>query len=559
MDILKSLDYDKEVLQTALKVALLNAVKHEGVARQGSVISAVLGSHPEVKKDMKNFGKISALIVKKINELNLTSQEEMLLKIDPAALDKKERDENIFKFMNINEKVVSVFPPGPEKYPHIGHAKALILNYLLAKTYNGKFYLRFDDTNPGLVKKEFYEAMITDFSWLGVKWDEIIYASDHIALYYKHCVELINKGLAYVSSASSEKFKEYKDKGISPIEYEQSPKENLELWEKMKSQNDGEAVVRLKIDINHKNSTMRDPIIFRIISQSHAKQKNKYKVWPNYDFQTAIMDGYYKVNYRLRSKEFEMRNELQRYIQKILGYSQSNIYEFARFTLKDVETSGRKIRELIQSGELLGWDDPSLVTLSALRKRGFQPEAIKNFLLNTGISKNEAVLSLNDLILENKRILDEQAKRLFFVKDPVKVKILNAPNKNISLNLNPNKKDGKRTIAINEEMFVSKLDLKSLKKGSIYRFIEAFNVKYLGNESFEFVDNDLNTYKESGRGMLHYLDDGIQVTIVHPDKSKSKGLAENHVEKIKKGEAVQFERFGFCAKVADKEFYFTHD
>lgn len=547
--------FSDEVCKEMLKLALVNAVKYKGRANPGTVISGILGFDSSLKSDMKALAKFAGEIVGKVNNLSLEDQEKVLLGLDPSALDKKEHD--LFGFLKISEgeEVVTAFPPGPEKYPHIGHAKALLLNYELAKRYNGKFILRFEDTNPDLVKSEFYSIMEEEFSWLGAKWDELVFASDYMDLYYSHCEDLIKRGEAYVCFSSSEEFKEFREKKISPPAYNHSVEKNLELWRQMPSMSPGEAVVRLKIDIGHQNSTMRDPTIFRIIHSEHARHSNKYKVWPNYDFQNSIMDGYFKITHRLRSKEFELRNELQRYIQRLLGYNETKIYEFARFNLKGVLSSGRVIREKILSGELMGWDDPSLTTISALRKRGFLPEAIKSFVLGTGITKNEATLTWDDFILHNKRLLDKSAKRFFFVKDPVKIKVVGAPKQTLYLNSHPSVDDKKRVFETFEDFYISKEDFDNLSKG-VYRLIECLNFEFDGT-SFKYVDNSIETYKSKGKGMIQFVVEDVPSKVLMPDKTVLEGFVEPGALSVGAGKVVQFERVGFVCK-QDDVFWFTH-
>lgn len=556
---------DEEVIKLMKKLALLNAVKHKGKANPGAIVGGVLGTFPDLKSNMKEvMPKINEL-VNEINSLDVDVQEKQLLDIDPEVLEKKHEERDIFGFLNIKEgeQIITAFPPGPEKYPHIGHAKALLLNYELAKRHGGKFILRFEDTNPELVKAEFYDIMLENFKWLNVSWDELVYASDYMDLYYKHCRALLETEKAYYCTCSSEEIKKGRETGVACKCRTRSTKENLALWEAMQLQEPGIAVIRLKIDLQHKNSTMRDPIIFRIIDTPHARLGTKYKVWPNYDFQNSIMDGYLKVTHRLRSKEFEMRNELQRYIQKLLGYKETNIYEFARFNLKGVEASGRIIREKVNSGELIGWDDPSLTTLVALRRRGFQPEAIKEFVLKTGITKNESVLTWDDLIVYNRRLLDDESDRYFFVAEPTQIKIEGAPKKEFDLNLHPTKRKGGRHFSSMEEFFVSKKDYSEMEEGAYYRLIECLNFRFLGGSVFEYIDESVKTYKEKGSAMMHYIPKATEhfnASIMMPDKSIVEGIVESGVKNLEVGDVIQFERMGFC-RLDNKEklrFWFTH-
>ena len=552
-----------EQLLLIRKLALLNAVKHNGTANPGSVISGLLGDFPELKSQMRDVSKDIQAIIQSINKLSVDEQTSELLKIDSSALDKKDDKRDVFDSLKIPQdaEVFSCFPPGPEKFPHIGHVKAIVLNHLLANKYNGKFMIRFEDTNPDLVKDIYYKAILDAVAWLGITPDEVTYASDFMDEMYLSARRLIDNDLAYVCLCDNETVRANREKA-HPCEHRTfSISENLKLWDEMVTMQPGSATLRLKIDLAHKNSTMRDPALFRINRTSHARHNTAYSVWPTYDFQNSFLDGFFGITHRIRSKEFEMRNELHNHIQYICGFDLTNYYVIARFNLEGVLSSGRVIREKIENGELIGWDDPSLPTVLSLRRRGFTAQAISNFVVSTGISKSEATLTWDDIIIQNKRILDSSAKHLFFVKDPVKVVVEDAPKKSVSLKLIPNS-DEKRVFDCSSDFFISKSDFDTLVDGGLYRFIELFNARFISGK-FVFVDDSLDSFRAEGKGMLHYLPadaDNVKISILHPDKSVSQGLAEKSLNDLRVDEVVQFERFGF-ARLDDKSnfsFWFTH-
>ncbi|MDO8480333.1 MAG: glutamate--tRNA ligase [Nanoarchaeota archaeon] len=546
------------------KYALQNAVKFSGKANPGAVIGKIFAEHPESKNNAKEVSARIQAILKEIHQLSVEEQHAQLEKLAPELLEKKQKEErDIFEFLGCKEGVRTAFPPGPEKFPHIGHAKAILLNYLLAKQYHGKFILRFEDTNPTTVKQEYYAAMLDNFAWLGVSWDELLYASDFMELFYEKCEELLRKGLAYIDTAPQEEIALSREKGVPTSSHAHSIQQNLQLWKEMPKMNAGSAIVRLKIDLKHQNSTMRDPTIFRLVDEPHARQGTKYRIWPNYDFQNAIMDAHSNIDMRIRSKEFEMRTELQRWIQEQLGIKITKTYEFGRFNMTGVESSGRVIREKVQKGELVGWDDPSLTTLVALRRRGFVPEAIKNFVLSTGISKAEATMAWDDLIVQNKKVIDPIARRYSAVFDGVTVEVKGAPAIKGELNLHPDEKKGGRPFDTHGKFILAKKDIDAMEEGEIVRLMDCLNMKKEKGQ-LVFHSKSFDEFKGNGKRVINWLPekDNVEIEVLTPEKELLKGVAEKNILNVKVNEVIQLERFAFC-RLDKKEkeklcFWFTH-
>jgi glutamyl-tRNA synthetase len=404
--------------------------------------------------------------------------------------------------------------------------------------------------------------MLENLSWLGVRWVKLHYASDHMDDFLTAAETLIKNEKAYMCSCSPEKIKESRMKSIPCGCRSKTIDENLADWKKFPEMDEGEAILRLKIDLKHKNSTMRDPAIFRVIKAAHARHGTKYKIWPMYDLQTSVMDGINKITHRMRSKEFEMRNELQRWIQNELGYDETQIYEFARFNMTGVLSSGREIREQISHGKLLGWDDPSLTTIVALRRRGFLPEAIKNFVVGTGMTKSESTLTWDDLIIQNKRLLDKSSDRYFFVENPVKITIKKAPSLIVELKKHPELEKGYRKFTTNTEFYISRKDHDEMKDGELWRFMDCLNFTKKKDE-FIFDSIEHERFKKKGKKIIHWLpanDNNIPITILMPDKRTVEGIAEKDIIDIEEDQVIQFERFGFCRfdNKKDMTFWFTH-
>ncbi len=559
----------EELKGIILKYALQNAIKYKGKANIGAVIGKVLAENPDLKEKAKDIGKGALRIINDVNKLSLEKQEKSLQEIAPEFMQTKERAEekNIFEFLGIREgqKVVTAFPPEPSKYPHIGHAKTIIMNYELAKRYNGIMYLRFEDTNPELAEQEFYKIHIENYEWLGVKPDRIDYASDHMEEFYKFAEKLLMENNAYVCSCKQEEIKDNRKNGAECQCRFNQAEINLTRWQEMFKEKAGKHTLRLKGHMQSPNTTLRDPVVFRIIDESHPRQKKKYRVWPTYDFENAIMDGIEGVTHRLRSKEFELRNELQRLVQTLAGFPETKIYEFARFNLEGVESSGRIIREKVQKKEFIGWDDPALTTLVALRRRGFLPEAIKDFVLSTGMTKTEAVLKWDDLIVHNRRLLDSKCNRYFFIENPKEIKIESAPEQTAELKLHPDFSErGVRKLKAKDKFYVAERDFKEFKEGKLIRLMDCLNFKKAKNKFF-FDSLEYKKYKDKGDKIIHWLPvqkDLVKAEVLMPNKEIKKGLAEPLVKNLKVGDTVQFARFGFCrldSKKGDKLiFWFTH-
>jgi glutamyl-tRNA synthetase len=546
--------------ELAFKYALINAVEHGGKAEIQAVVKKIVAEKPELKLKIK---EVIEEVKKTVEEVNSLSLEEQKKKLDELGVKIEKKVVERFELPELPDvefgKVVTAFPPEPSKYPHIGHAKAALLNFLYARKYGGKFILRFEDTNPEMVKKEYYDAVIEGLKWLGIEWDELDYSSDRMKNFYEAVERLISEGKAYVCLCKLETIRKNRASGKECKHRLQTVKENLELWEKMKKEfKEGEAVVRLKIDMKHENATMRDPSIMRIVDAFHPRIGKKYRVWPTYDFGTAMMDGWEGVTHRLRSKEFEIRKELQQYIQRLFGFKPSRTIEFGRLNLKGVPTSGRIIREMIKKGKLSGWDDPRLTTLMALKRRGFVPEAIKNFILLTGISKAEGIVTWEILEAENRKIVDALANRYMVVLNPVKISLNDAPEiKEVKINLHPDFPErGQRKIPVDmKKIWIEKEDYEKYKEREVGLMYLA-TIKIASKPRFISKEISLDIQK------IHWCSEpNLKIKIVMPNGKIIKAIGEPEMKKLKKDEIIQMPRVGFAR--VDKEYkdiilYYTH-
>lgn len=367
-------------------------------------------------------------------------------------------------------KIVTRFPPEPNGYLHIGHAKSILLNYGLSQKYNGTFHLRFDDTNPTKERTEYVDSILADVKWLGADFGENLYfASDYFEQMYEAAVKLIKKGKAYVCDLSPEQIREYrgtlKEPGKDSPYRNRSIEENLDLFERMKNGEfeDGAKVLRAKIDMASPNINMRDPIIYRVAKIEHHNTKDKWCIYPMYDFAHPIEDAIEGISHSICTLEFEDHRPLYDWVVRELEYEiPPRQIEFAKLYLTNVVTGKRYIKRLVDEGIVDGWDDPRLVTLSALRRRGFTKESIKNFMDLVGVSKAQS--SVNYAMLEYciREDLKLKKSRVMAVLDPIKLVITNYEEDKIEYlevkNNQENDELGTRMVPFGRELYIERED-----------------------------------------------------------------------------------------------------
>ena len=366
-------------------------------------------------------------------------------------------------------RVHTRFPPEPNGYLHIGHAKAICLNYGIAQDYKGKFNLRFDDTNPSKEEQAYVDSIIEDVKWLGADWeDRLFYASDYFEEMYEYATRLIEKGKAYVCDLSLEQVREYRgtisETGKESPFRERSREENLDLFQKMRNGDfeDGTRTLRAKIDMKHPDLLMRDPVMYRILHAEHHRTGNKWSIYPLYDWAHGLEDSIERITHSICTLEFETHRALYDWFLNELEVFHSRQIEFARLNLSHTVLSKRKLLELVEEEHVSGWDDPRMPTISGLRRRGYTPESIKKFCEDIGVSKTNSIVEMT--VLENsiRAELNRTAKRVMAVMDPVKVVITNYPEgKTEEMEAINNPEDetmGKRKISFSGELYIERSD-----------------------------------------------------------------------------------------------------
>ncbi|MDI3526049.1 MAG: glutaminyl-tRNA synthetase [Tenuifilum sp.] len=365
-------------------------------------------------------------------------------------------------------RILTRFPPEPNGYLHIGHAKSICLNFGLAQKYGGKTNLRFDDTNPVKEDVEYVNSIKEDIRWLGFEWANEFYASDYFEQLYEWAEELIKKGLAYVDDQTQEEIR--KNRGTVTQPGKESPwrnrsvEENLDLFHRMRAGefNDGEKVLRAKIDMAHPNMLMRDPIMYRIIHAEHHRTGNKWCIYPMYDWAHGQSDSIENITHSICTLEFDVHRPLYDWFIEKLGIFPSKQYEFARLNLSYTVMSKRKLLELVQQKIVMGWDDPRMPTISGLRRRGYTPESIRYFADKVGVAKRDNVIDLSLLEFCVREDLNKRAERRMAVLNPLKVVITNYPEGQVeeleAVNNPEDESAGKRKVPFSREIYIERDD-----------------------------------------------------------------------------------------------------
>ena len=405
----------------------------------------------------------------------------------------------------VYDTVHTRFPPEPNGYLHIGHAKSILLNYGLAKEYNGKFNMRFDDTNPTKEKSEFVESIKADIKWLGADWeDRLFFASDYFGQMYEAAVKLIKKGKAYVCDLTADQIREYRgtltEPGKESPYRNRSVEENLKLFEEMKAgkYKDGEKVLRAKIDMASPNMNMRDPVIYRVAHMTHHRTGDTWCIYPMYDFAHPIEDAIEGITHSICTLEFEDHRPLYDWVVRELEYPQPpKQIEFAKLYLTNVVTGKRYIKKLVEDGIVDGWDDPRLVSIAALRRRGFTPGSIKMFVDLCGVSKANSSVDYAMLEYCIREDLKLKRPRMMAVLDPIKLVIDNYPEGQVEYLEAPNNMEnetlGTRKVPFGKELYIEREDFmveppkkyKRLYPGNEVRLMNAYFVTCVGYDTDE--------------------------------------------------------------------------
>lgn len=553
------------------KLALLNAIRHEGKAQTGPVVGKVLAEKPELRAKVKEITVLINRVVEEVNTLSITEQKSIVKKNWPEALamEKIEEEKRLPPLPNVDKypQVVTRFSPNPDCVLHLGSARAIVLCHEYARIYNGKFILRFEDTDPKLKRPvlDFYDRIREDLEWLECKPDEEYIQSDRIPIYYEYAEKLLKNGDAYVCTCQPQTFRE-KILAQKPCQCRNlPPEEHLERWHRMVigEYKEGEAVVRIKTDLTHPNPAVRDWPALRVIDVEkypHPRVGSKYHVWPLYNFACGLDDHLMGVTHIIRGKEHLTNMVRQEYMYQHLGWRYPEAIHYGRLKIKGAYLSKSKIVQGVREGVYKGWDDPRLATFTALRKRGITPAAIKKLIVDVGPKTSDVVLSWENLYAYNRKILDPKVNRYFFVQNPIQLSVRGLQKAFVAkLRLHPEYPEkGFREYVVKPTekdgttfLWISKMDLKALAVGKIVRLMELFNIRVEKVEAYSieasFISEPYEDAKRAEAPLIHWVSMGADIPcqVIMPNAATAEGIAENACKDLKPNDIVQFERFGF--------------
>ena len=559
----------EKVRDAIRRIALINALHYGGKAQFRPVMEKLLTEQPQWKTKIKELTSNINQVVEEVNKLSSKEQKRIVEEKWPETL-RRERmhfERSLPPLHNAKKykQIVTRFAPNPDCVLHLGSARAIVLSHQYAKIHNGAFRLRFEDTDPRLKRSAlpFYGSIREDLKWLGCKWDMEVIQSDRLPLYYEHAQKLLENGGAYVCVCAPEKFRKLVlAKKPCPCREIRSS-EQLTRWKRMLdgTYREGEAVVRIKTDLNHPNPAVRDWPSLRIINPKkypHPRVGGKYRVWPLYNFSAGIDDHLMNITHIIRGKEHLTNQTRQEYMYQHLGWEYPETIHYGRMKITGGLLSKSKIVEGVKKGVFTGWDDPRLATFIALRKRGIQAETIRRLIIEVGPKAVDVTLSWENLYAINRKIIDPIASRYFFVRDPRKIKVKNISDTIIAHPpLHPNDQErGARELRIEPrigegEFWISTEDATLLKKREIIRLMGLFNIQ-VEDVQAKVILASLHSKaheeaKRLGAPMIHWIPawTGIPCEVVMPDATTARGIAEDTCRQLKPNAIIQFERFGF--------------
>ncbi len=584
---------DDEIKKILWIHGLKNAVEFNGKPNKKAVMGKLMAEKKELRAQAKVIIPLLDQVIVEISKLNIEEQKEKLLQLDPMAFEKKDSEEvkkGLPELPNADkyDKIVMRLAPYPSGALHIGNARMIALNDEYIKKHSGELILFYDDTigspkslrdspKAKYVLPEAYDLIREGLDWFGIEISKTYYKSDRLEIFYEYCEKLIKDNIAYVCFCSADEFRDnYKNKKKNCPHRDQTIKINMEEWNNMLNgkYHETEVVVRLKTGMDQKDPALRDQIIMRISEAEHPRVGKKYIVWPMLEFSWAIDDYLIGVTHILRGSDLIKEDFIEDFIWDHFKWKKAEFLHYGRINFPDMKLSKTQARNNIQNGNYDGWDDPRTWSLQSLAKRGIRPEALKETLLDLGMSMSGISFSVNWLYSKNKDIIDEVSDRYFYVENSVEIEINNVPFEEYKaepLLLPSNPEKGKRIIYVKTtdktlKLYIALSDAKKFKKEQILRLKDLINIRIvaldLKNDKIEAEFHSLEL--DRAYSIIHWVpeEENVSVSILKPDGAISKGNGEINLLKIPLNKPIQFERYGFVnpIKLERNELfcYFTH-
>jgi glutamyl-tRNA synthetase len=562
---------DDDALRDVLrKYAVRNALDY-GKAQKDAVVGKVFGEHPELQQEADRVLQAADDVIADVNARSDDELPELVAEYDYGG-DTEDGHDPLPDLEDTDDSdVVLRFAPNPNGPPTLGSSRGMVINGELRDKYDGTLILRFDDTDPRTkrpLKTDEYDAYAMyeeDYGWLGYEPDRVVYSSKRFDTYIEHAERLIEMGKAYVCFCSPEDGRQYREDGEACPHRDTAPTKTMEHWEQMRDGEiaEGAATLKIKTDMQHKNPAIRDWVAFRIINNpDHPVTGNAYRVWPLLDFASAIEDHEQGTTHIVRGKDLRASTKRQQYIYDYFDWTYPQVRYWGRVNIDGLETpmSTSTLAELIDDGDLDSWDDPRAPTVRGLRRRGFTPEAIRDFWLEMGVTENDVDASMDTLDSFNRKIIDPTADRYFFVAEPAELTITDMPDDiQATIPYHPEADRGKRTVDLSPEdgeltVYVEQEDLDS----AFLRLKDLCNVDGIGAGTATFHSIDHTAALDRGADIVQWVPGDATDCRVHlPDGATVNGLCEPDVPE----DVVQFVRFGFVnitETESDVAAFYTH-
>lgn len=556
-----------EIADKVRKAAILNAIRHNGIADPQAVLGNLIGENVELRSRAR---ELIPLVQQVVREVNSTAAEKLLAIAeekwpDEITKERVEEERELPPLPNAQKYslIVTRIAPNPDFVLHIGNARAAILSHDYARMYKGKFIVRFEDTDPRLKKAQlaYYDMIREDLMWLGCEWDEEYIQSDRLPLYYEVAQSLLTKGAAYVCECTQDRFRELVNASAACPDRNLSADKQVQRWKKMidGGYREGEAVFRVKTDLADPNPAVRDWPAFRLIDtvrNPHPRVGSKFRVWPLYNLASGVDDHALGITHVIRGKEHLTNMARQLFMYRHMGWEYPDAVHYGRLKVEGMNLSKSKLMRALESGEYAGVDDPRLGTLAALRRRGFSPETIRKLIWDVGPKPVDVTISWDNINAQNRKLIDPISHRYYFVPEPIKTNVIGVQRKyEVHAPLHPQHPEmGTRTLTVEPHdgiacLYLAGYDRSLLESGKPIRLMGLFNFKLqeLSDDEVtgEFLGEAVGDSQNAPILQWVPLEENVSVEVMMPDATLRRGLGESGVKSEPIGSTIQFVRFGF--------------